>query len=142
MTWGLVVFVFLPASPLQPGPLFNVGDREILVRRFEENPHARDRQPFKLYQLIEALTDVRTYIYAIIAALSYMPNGAVTVFGPQIIKSMGYTGLQAIALTIPGGFVTVITIWFFCYFADRYKNIRTILLPLSNIPMIVGCITM
>jgi hypothetical protein len=132
----------MPVSPLQPGPLFNAADRELLIRRFEENPHARDRQPFSRAQVIETLLDIRTYIYALMAALTYMCNGAVTVFGALIIKSMGYTGLQAIALMIPGGAVTVVTIWFFCYFADKYKNIRTYLYILSNIPMFVGAITM
>lgn len=140
--WGLVVYLVLPVSPLQPGRFFNASDREILIRRFEENPHARDRQPFRPYQLIETLLDIRTYLYFLIAATTYMCNSAITVFGPLIIKSMGYTGLQSIALMIPGGAVTCVTIWLFCYFADKYKNIRTYLLPLSNVPVVVGAITM
>jgi len=136
------VFLLLPVSPLQPGPFFNATDREILVRRFEENPHARDRQPFKRDQLIEALLDIRTYIYFLIAAMTYMCNASVTVFGTLIIKSMGYTGLQSVALMIPGGAVTCVTIYFFSYFADKYKSIRTYLLPLSNVPVVVGAITM
>jgi hypothetical protein len=142
IVWGLVLYVALPVSPLQPGRLFTPQDREILVRRFEENPHARDRQPFKREQLVETLLDVRTYLYFLIAAMTYMCNASVTVFGTLIIKSMGYTGLQSVALMIPGGAVTCVTIYFFSYFADRYKNIRTYLLPLSNIPVVVGAITM
>lgn len=141
MFWGIVVYVALPVSPLQPGPLFTAAEREILIRRFEENPHARDRQPFKRDQFIETLLDVRTYIYFLMAALTYMCNSAVTAFGTIIIKSIGYTGLQSVALMIPGGAVTAVTIWIFSYFADKYKNIRTYLYPISNVPVIVGAIT-
>lgn len=142
MFWGLVVFVLLPVSPLQPGPLFTAAEKEILVRRFEENPHARDRQPFKWDQFKETLLDVRTYLYFIIAAMSYMCNGAVTAFGTIIIRSIGYTGLQSVALMIPGGAVTAVAIWIFSYISGRYKNIHTYILVISNIPCVVGAITM
>lgn len=142
IAWGFIVMAILPASPLQPGPFFTASERDILVRRFEQNPYARDRQSFKKDQCIEALLDIRTYIYLFMATMTYMCNGAVTAFGTLIIKSIGYTGLQSIALGIPGGAVTCITIYFFTYLADKYKNIRTYLFPLSCIPVVVGAIVM
>jgi hypothetical protein len=36
------------------------------------------------------------------------------------------SSLQSTALLIPGGAVTCVTIYFFTYFADKYKNIRTL----------------
>ncbi|KAL1405363.1 hypothetical protein Q8F55_008994 [Vanrija albida] len=140
IAWGFVILAILPTSPLEPGFFFTAADRDLLVRRFEENPYARDRQTFKRDQFIEAVVDIKTWIYLFIACMCYMCNGAVTAFGTLIIKSIGYTGLQSVALTIPGGFVTVVTIFFFSYFADKYKNIRTYLLPLSCIPVVVGAI--
>lgn len=140
MAWGLVVMALLPPSPLQPGPFFNAQDRALLKRRFEENPFGRDRQPFRWAQAREALLDIKTWLYILVGALVYLCNGAVTAFGTLIIKSLGYSGLQSVALTIPGGAVTVVFIWIFSALADRWRNSRTWLFPISCIPVVIGAI--
>lgn len=139
MFWGIVLGLFLPASPLSPGLLFNETDKTLLRRRFEENPFARDRRPFSPSQAREALLDPKTWLYLFVAAMTYLCNGAVTAFGTIIIKSIGYTGLQSVALTIPGGAVTVVTIYLFGWLADKYGQ-RTLLFPLSCVPVVVGAI--
>lgn len=140
MAWGLVVMALLPPSPLQPGPFFNETERALLRRRFEENPFARDRQPLKWSQAREALLDIKTWLYLLVGALVYLCNGAVTAFGTLIIKSLGYSGLQSVALTIPGGAVTCVTIYIFTALADRFRDSRTWLFPISCIPVVVGAI--
>jgi MFS family permease len=137
--WGLVLFFFLPSSPLTPGRLFNKDEAALLQRRFEENPFARDRRPFSYPQAKEALLDIKTWIYFLIAALLYLCNGPITGFGAIIIKSMGYSGVNSVALTIPGGAMTAVTIWLFCWLADKYGN-RTLWFSASCVPVIVGAI--
>lgn len=140
MAWGLVVMALLPPSPLQPGPFFSADERALLRRRFEENPFARDRQPLRWAQAREALLDPKTWLYLVVGALVYLCNGAVTAFGTLIIKSLGYSGLQSVALTIPGGAVTCVTIWLFSALADRWRDSRTWLFPLSCVPVVVGAV--
>jgi Na+/melibiose symporter-like transporter len=137
--WGLVLFFFLPSSPLTPGRLFNKDEAALLQRRFEENPFARDRRPFSYPQAKEALLDIKTWIYFLIAALLYLCNGPITGFGAIIIKTMGYSGVNSVALTIPGGAMTAVTIWLFCWLADKYGN-RTLWFSASCVPVIVGAI--
>jgi hypothetical protein len=72
IAWAFVVYFFLPNSPLDPGRFFNAREREVLVRRFEENPYGRDRQPFKVDQVKEAALDVKTYIYFLMASAIYV----------------------------------------------------------------------
>ncbi|BEJ14470.1 hypothetical protein CspHIS471_0402370 [Cutaneotrichosporon sp. HIS471] len=138
--WGIFLGLFLPTSPLEPGRLFKADEAALLRRRFEENPFARDRRPFLAAQAKEALLDPKTWIYLVIAALLYLCNGAITGFGPIIIKSMGYSGVNSVALTIPGGAVTAVTIWLFCWLADKYGQ-RTLWFSVSCVPVIVGAIT-
>lgn len=137
--WGFVLGLFLPVSPLSPGRIFSQTEAALLRRRFEENPFARDRRPFSAAQAKEALLDVKTWIYLFVAAMTYMCNGAITAFGTIIIKSIGYTGLQSVALTIPGGAVTCVTIYLFSWLADRYGQ-RTLWFPVSCVPIVVGAI--
>ncbi|WVQ68063.1 uncharacterized protein L199_006269 [Kwoniella botswanensis] len=138
--WAILIYFIMPDSPLRPGRFFTEREKAILKRRFDENPYGQSQQPIKVYQLAEAVKDIKTWIYFLMGASIYICNGSVTVFGAKIINSWGYDSIRSTALMIPGGAMTVVTIWIFAYFADRYKNIRTILLPISTIPVIVGCL--
>lgn len=72
IAWALVIYFFLPNSPLDPGRFFNARERAILVRRFEENPYGRDRQPLKMNQVKEAVLDFKTWLYFLIATAIYV----------------------------------------------------------------------
>ena len=74
IAWSFVVYFFLPNSPLDPGRFFNEQEREILVRRFEENPYGRDRQPLKMNQVKEAVLDFKTWLYFLIATAIYVSS--------------------------------------------------------------------
>lgn len=72
-------------------------------------------------------------------------NGSVTVFGPLLVKSIGYTSLQATLLLTPGGATTCISIYIFALLASlprisRIPYSRTVLLVVSCLPPIIGSI--
>lgn len=78
-------------------------------------------------------------------SLSSQVNGSVTVFGPLLVKSIGYTSLQATLLLTPGGATTCISIYIFALLAtstriSRIPYSRTILLVLSCVLTIIGAI--
>lgn len=72
IAWSLVIWFFMPASPLEPGRYFNAVEREILARRFEENPFGKDRQPFRMGQTVEAMLDAKTWIYLLMGVAIYV----------------------------------------------------------------------
>lgn len=72
IAWSIPIYFLLPASPLQPGRFFSTRDKEILIRRFQQNPFGKDRQPFNLPQFIEAVTDWKSYIYLLMATAIYV----------------------------------------------------------------------
>jgi hypothetical protein len=74
IAWAFVVYFFLPNSPLDPGRFFNQHEREILIRRFEENPYGRDRQPVRLDQVREAVLDYRIWLYFLMASGIYVSS--------------------------------------------------------------------
>ncbi|KAK6904696.1 allantoate permease [Kwoniella mangroviensis CBS 8886] len=140
IAWGFVIYFFIPDSPLKPGRYFTEEEKQILIKRFEENPWGNTQQTIKPRQILEAVLDIKSWLYLLMGAAIYICNGSVTAFGARIISGFGYSSLQSTALLVPGGFVTVVTIAFFSYFADKYKNIRTLLLPVSCIPVVVGAL--
>lgn len=124
--WGFVILLILPDHPLRPGRWFTTEERAVLARRFARNQAGASQQPIKPYQVLEAVRDIKTWLYLLMAASIYICNGSVTAFGAKIITGLGYTSLQATALLVPGGAMTVITIAIFSYYADKYTNIRTL----------------
>lgn len=72
IAWSFVILFFLPASPLEPGRLFNENEKIILLHRFEENPWGKDRQSFSMPQFVEAILDIKTWIYLLLGASIYV----------------------------------------------------------------------
>ncbi|ODN73329.1 hypothetical protein, variant [Cryptococcus amylolentus CBS 6039] len=140
ISWAFIIYFVAPEHPLKPGRWFNEQERAVLARRYSENTFGASQQSLKGHQVVEAVTDVKTWIYLLMGAAIYICNGSVTAFGAKIISSWGYTSLQTNALMVPGGFFTIATIAIFSYYADKYKNIRTLLLPLSCVPVVIGAI--
>jgi hypothetical protein len=72
IAWSIPIYFFMPTSPLDPGRSFNDEEKEILRRRFRENPLSRDRQPFIWTQCKEALLDWKTYLYLVMSSAIYV----------------------------------------------------------------------
>ena len=64
----------MPTSPLQPGRLFSPDEREILLRRFESNIFCKERPPFKLNHVMEAVLDYKTWLFLLMGASIYVSD--------------------------------------------------------------------
>ena len=81
IAWSFVVYFVMPTSPLEPGRFFNDEDRELLLRRFEENPYGKDRLGLRWDQFVEALLDWRTWVYFLMGASIYVRHLRMDVAG-------------------------------------------------------------
>ncbi|GAA5987464.1 hypothetical protein JCM11641_003837 [Rhodosporidiobolus odoratus] len=137
--WSFVLFLVVPDSPRTSGRWFNETERAILIRRSRENLSGRvELGRFNWKQAKEAATDLKLYVFLLMGAAIYVTNGAVTAFATLIIKSFGYSSLQTIAVSIPGGIFTAVFIYFFTFLSSRWKNGLTYLIPISCIPVFIG----
>merc|ERR1719487_875438 len=139
MVWSLVVLFMIPDSPRTSSRWFTPAERELLMRRTQSNQTGRtELSTIKWRQAKEAVCDIKIWLFMIMAAGTYVCNGAVTAFATQIIKSFGYTSLETIALSIPAGVFTAVFIYFFCWLSTKWENSLTYLLPISCFPVIIG----
>ncbi|BGP17937.1 hypothetical protein JCM10213_003945 [Rhodosporidiobolus nylandii] len=137
--WSLVLLLIVPDSPRTSGRWFNEQERAVLVRRSRENMSGRiELAQFEWRHAEEAATDLKLYCFVLMGAGIYVCNGAVTAFATIIIKSFGYSSLQTIALSIPGGIFTAVFIYFFTFLSSRWRNGLTYLIPLSCVPVFIG----
>ncbi|KAM0755064.1 MFS general substrate transporter [Meredithblackwellia eburnea MCA 4105] len=141
--WSLVILAVVPDSPAASGRWFNDAERALLVERSKRTmvgATGKDAQKFKFSHLKEAVRDIKMYVFLLMGASIYVCNGGVTAFGARIVSSFGYDSLTTIVILIPGGVFTMVTIYLFGWLAGRFKNTTTYFIPISCIPVLVGCI--
>jgi MFS transporter, ACS family, allantoate permease len=87
--------------------------------------------------MIEALTDPKTWLFALFAALDNVPN-SLTNQNQIIVSSFGFTALQTTLLGCVNGIVEIATIWTGVTLAARLPNSRAYVGFLYFIPNILG----
>ncbi|KAK1229410.1 hypothetical protein PQX77_007530 [Marasmius sp. AFHP31] len=139
MLWAFV-FLVVPESPNNPGSRFTEEEKVLLRQRLSSNMTGKNQTGWKWNQVVEAIKDPKLWIMMLCSSATYIANGGVSVFGARIIKSFGYSSLDAILLQIPGGAMTCVAIYFTGYLAGRLKDCRTYILAASCLPVMVGAI--
>ncbi|KAJ7806791.1 MFS general substrate transporter [Mycena olivaceomarginata] len=103
-----IVFWFcFPDSPTNAWFL-NPQERVVAILRLQENQTGVENKHFKKEQMIEALTDPKTWLFALFSTLSNVPNSNQL---SLIVSSFGFTVLQTTLLGCVGGVVEILTIW-------------------------------
>ncbi|KAF8656495.1 hypothetical protein AX16_002514 [Volvariella volvacea WC 439] len=116
-----IAFWFLfPDSPTNAWFL-TPAERTIAIRRIKENQTGVENKHFKREQMIEALTDPKTYLFALFSALDNVPN-SLTNQRQIIISSIGFTPLQTTLLGCVDGLVEIVTIYTGVHVAARWRN--------------------
>ena len=83
--WGIVIFIFLPDSPVT-APLLSLEQRRIAVERLRSNQTGVENKHFKVYQLKEAFSDYKLYLLFLAGMVGNIPNGGISNFGTLIIQ--------------------------------------------------------
>ncbi|CAE6472124.1 unnamed protein product [Rhizoctonia solani] len=139
IAWGILLFFLLPDNPMS-ARLFSLEERKLAVRRLRDNMTGVESKKFKRSQFIEAIMDIKIWILMLMGAALYVTNGGVTAFGAQIVKSFGYSSLKTILMLTPGGATTAVSIYITGWIVTRWKNSRTLLIPITCMPVMVGAI--
>ncbi|KAG9082211.1 hypothetical protein FS749_007035 [Ceratobasidium sp. UAMH 11750] len=133
--WFAIVF---PDSPVKAH--FLTKEEKIkAVKRIQENQSGVETKKWKREQLIEAFTDIKTWLFFLFAAVSNLQNG----YGTQyqlIIQSFGFTTLQTTLLNIPAGVVMIISITSATLILRRYPNARAWIAVGFFLPSILGAV--
>jgi MFS family permease len=139
--WGIVLFFFLPDSPVT-APLLTQQERRWAVERLRANQTGVENKHFKAYQLKEALTDYKLYLFFLLGVVGNVPNGGISNFGTIIIQGFGFSTLVTTLMQVPYGIFICISI-LTCVFLNDYvarhgKQSRCYFILLFLIPNIAG----
>jgi hypothetical protein len=133
---ALTFWFLFPDSPTNAWFL-TPAERSIAIRRLKENQTGVENKHFKMEQMIEALTDPKTWLFALFSVLDNVPN-SLTNQSQIIVSSFGFTVLQTTLLGCVAGVVEIVTIWTGVNLAARIPNSRAYVGFLYFIPNILG----
>lgn len=133
---GICVLLWLPDSPVHARVLTKE-ERIAALERVRDDQGGTENKKWKKDQIIEALTDVRTWLIVLTTMLTSIPNGALSNFSNIIIKNFGYTAKQTLILSTPGGLIASLTTLLCGWYSDR-KGERMLPIVFCLIPTIVG----
>ncbi|CAG8955640.1 hypothetical protein HYFRA_00009594 [Hymenoscyphus fraxineus] len=125
IAWGLVILVILPPDPIRAKG-FDQRERYILIARLRTNNSGVRNEHFKVDQVKELLLDIKFWLAFWMATLSMIANAPLSTFSTIIVSQhMGFSGLNALLLTMPvgafAGFFIVLCSWG----AMKFKNSRS-----------------
>ncbi|QRV84106.1 major facilitator superfamily transporter [Ceratobasidium sp. AG-Ba] len=136
--WGIFVFWWLPDSPIR-AKCFSPEDRLLMVERVRANETGIQNKEFKMYQAIEALTDLKTWCFYVISFTNALPTGGLGAFSNLILKSFGFTTLQTDLLAIAQGVIIMLFLFTAAYFSTRTSQ-KCIFMFAYTLPNVIGTV--
>ncbi|KAH9991581.1 MFS general substrate transporter [Russula vinacea] len=129
-------FFLFPDSPINAWFLTE-DERAKAVRRIKDNQTGVENKHFKKEQMIEALTDPKTWLFALFAVFDNIPNSIVNQL--QIIfVSFGFNPLQTTLLSCVSGVAEIVVIFTGVTIASRVPNSIAWVGIASFIPSLLG----
>ena len=72
--WGVVMYIFLPDSPVTAKGL-TLREKRVVVERLRGNQTGIENKHLKAYQVKEAFCDVKLYLFFLLGMVCNIPNG-------------------------------------------------------------------
>lgn len=122
MVTAIIFWFLFPDSPTNAWFL-TPEERSSAVQRIKENQTGVENKHFKKEQMIEALTDVKIWLFALFSVLADIPNSLVNQ-RQIIISSFGFSDLETTLLGCVPGAVAILAVWSGTAIAARIPNSR------------------
>jgi len=135
ITAALFFFLF-PDSPTNAWFL-TPEERVKAIQRIKENQTGVENKHFKKEQMIEALMDPKTWLFALFSAFNNVPN-SITNQLQIIVLSFGFTTFQTTLLGCVTGVIEIVTILSGVTIASRIQNSSAWVGIIYFIPNLVG----
>ncbi|KIH91178.1 allantoate permease [Sporothrix brasiliensis 5110] len=137
--YGVAVWFFFPDSPVSAHFYKTPDERAQSILRIASNHSGIEQKRFQRYQLVEALTDPKTWLFFFHAWSQEMANGLTNQYS-LIIQSFGFTTLQTTLLGCLTGLVSLVSLLAAAWTLAKTKNARAWISAASYILPIVSCI--
>ncbi|TEB15049.1 hypothetical protein FA13DRAFT_1759297 [Coprinellus micaceus] len=135
-----IAFIALGAVTAATGIARTSEEKVIAVERIRANQQGVETKIFKLTQVVETLLDLKSWCWMGLLILHATPTGAITVFGPLVVKGFGYDGYDTMLFLIPYGALQVIAM-VLSYWVSTKIHTKSPLVLIFLIPCMIGMST-
>lgn len=113
----------------------------MLIARMRSNQTGINNNKVEWYQIREALTDYKTWLFMLMGFVSAVPNGGISNFSTLVIQGLGFDRFGTALLGIPQGVLVVIWIGLGAV-VNHYMppNSRTLVCAAFMIPTMAGAL--
>ncbi|KAI9278608.1 major facilitator superfamily domain-containing protein [Phascolomyces articulosus] len=119
--FGIVIFFCLVDNPRSRFLRLTPEQLQIVDERQRDNTTVVTKE-IKWSHVIESLKEPRYYCFCVASMLINFQNGALNTFSSIITKGFGFSGVDAILLTVPSGVVDIIYIVLILWYNNKYGN--------------------
>ncbi|KAI8582833.1 hypothetical protein K450DRAFT_225028 [Umbelopsis ramanniana AG] len=134
---GLLAFVILPDFPASVGKRWLTPEEKELAIQRGASAFNTDTSNFDMRQVKAALLDYKNWMTALVYTGLNAPLASYTSFLPTIVKTLGFTNLQAQLLTIPPYIAACVYLAIMCYLSDKLKQ-RAIFIIIVSMTATLG----
>ncbi|KAH8106192.1 MFS general substrate transporter [Cristinia sonorae] len=132
---GICVVIWLPDSPVT-ARMLTQEERIAALERVRDDQGGTENKRWKKEQIIEALTDMRTWLIVLTTLITSIPNGALSNC-ETILSVLSFRSKQTLILSTPSGVIASLTVILCGWYSDR-KNERMLPIVYCLIPTIIG----
>ena len=129
---AILVLFTLPDSP-EKARFLTPEEKARIAQRLQDDTAGVGHKVVRWSSLLEALSDLQTWLLVLLTILTTIPSGVITTFSSILIKDFGYTSKESALLNMPSGVVslaaTMLTTWAIAKGYSRWLAIDTVLIP-------------
>ncbi|KAJ5370371.1 uncharacterized protein N7496_006463 [Penicillium cataractarum] len=135
--WGTLMLFRLPDSPTD-AKFLTEEERLIAVERMRANQTGYKNTEIDRSQILEAFTDIKTWLLAALILACNIPNGGFTTFNGLVLQGFGFDTFHTLLLGLPGGFIVFIFVLAGGIVSSKVPNSRCLVMVGMIILSIVG----
>lgn len=130
------MFFWMPDSPIE-AKFLSDGDKVLAIERLRGNRMGVMSREWRHEHFIEALRDVKTWLWVVMIFCISVPSNGISVFGPLIIQSFVSDPFHTMLFQVPIGISHVVAVSGSAYLAMKWK-LKGLTIILLCIPPLLG----
>lgn len=135
---GLISFFLFPDNPVKSNFL-SPEEKVVAVERLRANQQGVETKVFKIYQVLEMISDPKSWCWMILSMLIAIPAAGMIIFGPLILRGFGFNRFNVMLVNIPFGVLQILWV-FLAVWASKRFNAKSIIILIALVPSIIGTV--
>ncbi|KAK8866061.1 hypothetical protein IAR55_001212 [Kwoniella newhampshirensis] len=131
---AIPISIAFPARPTK-ARFLNDNQKRIALERVRHNNTGTQNTEFKWQQVIEALTDIKSWLWVFMIFCISLVSGGISSFGPLILQGFGLSSFQTILYNMIPGAITIVSNVLSAYAVMHFQRKSIILFVVSLFPL-------